>query len=77
MALDRALAFTDRPGYRMAVQLRHRVLTGQRGRGAAPPATAEQVAAWYERQLTPAPRGTGPKRRSPARASGEPEPGRD
>jgi hypothetical protein len=75
LALHRALA--DQPGYRMALQLRHRVLTGQLGHGAAPPATAEQVAAWYERQLKPAPRRTGPKRHGLARAGGEPEPGRD
>jgi hypothetical protein len=71
LALDRALA--DQPGYRMARQLRHLILTGHRGRDAAPPATAEQVAAWYERQLQPDHRTTGPKRRGPARVSGEPE----
>ena len=75
LALDRALA--DQPGYRMALQLRHRVLIGQLGRDAAPTATPEQVAAWYERQLKPAPRRTGPKRHGLARAGGEPEPGRD
>jgi len=72
LALDRALA--DRPGYRMALQLRHRVLAGHLGRGAAPAAAAEQVAAWYERQLKPGPRRTGPKQRGPARASGKPAP---
>jgi hypothetical protein len=72
LALDRALA--DQPGYRMALQLRQHILTGHRGRDAAPPATAEQVAAWYERQLQPDPRRTGPKRRGPAKASGEPGP---
>jgi hypothetical protein len=58
----------------MALQLRHRILTGQHGRDAAPAATAEQVAAWYERQLRPGPGGSGPKRRGPARAGGEPGP---
>jgi hypothetical protein len=72
LALDRALA--DRPGYRMALQLRHHILTGRRGRDAAPTATAEQVAAWYERQLEPGPSGPGPMRRGPARAGGEPGP---
>ena len=72
LALDRALA--DRPGYRLALQLRHRSLTGHRGRDAAPPATAEQVAAWYERQLKPGLRRSGPMRRGPARVGGEPGP---
>ena len=53
VALDRALA--DRPGYQMALRLRDRIAGGPCGRDAAPPATAERVAAWYERQLTPSP----------------------
>ena len=75
LALDRALA--DRPGYQMALRLRHRIASGRCGRDAAPPVTAKQVAAWYERQLTPDPRRTGPKRRGTAKDAGEPEPGRD
>lgn len=74
-ALDRALA--DRPGYRMALGLRDRMASGQCGRGAAPPVTGKQVAAWYEGQLTPGPRRTGPKRPGRARDTAEPEPGRD
>lgn len=71
-ALDRALA--DRPGYRMALGLRDRIASGH---DAAPLATAEQVAAWYERQLRQAPRRTGLNRRGPAKDPGGPEPGRD
>jgi hypothetical protein len=72
LALDRALA--DQHGYRMALQLPHLILTGHLDRDAAPTATAEQVAAWYERQLKPGLRRSGPMRRGPARVGGEPGP---